>query len=1513
MKKTAKILSMALVTVMLVTVFPLSAFAGTAFAGYNERLDSYDDYGYYVKYDFENYGSNQDHGAYVKSTAVTNADGKRCNPFNMVDINKADGSSNVLKTETLSNGTENKYYSHKRLGSSDNAQIIRFNGMDKNGVMVSIGDTIEISLRLRVHEGLNETNDNIKENTYLNVINLRRGNAGSGTVVWTDRAGKIYAYKTGAKTLVYTPTAENRDEFVDIRVIWYDISNTYTLYINNELCAEAMALPADYSSYVTQTYDSNFMVESRVQSTATYLSGRLDKRQIEILRSSNDGSKWGFDIDDVIVKRAATAQDGVMYYENSFEGFYEGVSLKSTHKETYYYSSGVSLALANESDDNTYLNVSGGYFALNDRYYQQYSQGNFVTEFKIKGKAVHTGAANDPETEADESQTPVLKPLIHLADNHAKNESTCVANVYMLYVDQFGQLYLENNVISRIDGYTLKEGEWLDVAIVAIKNLDNAGIFSPFSNGEANSLNNMAFRLSYYINGQYVGTSNAISYFEWRNNSSTRRTSANQTFTMTNVTISDQNPALDLDALVLVEDDPRGSGNSAVPNHKIYRNADASVYYDITFDGNTQVKYTSMVLSPSTDRYDTLRFSSENFAIGLDDIKVYGGTLPKWFYEAVNSPEGGELFELDFSKMGRLSDNPVSMVYDVGQMSFGVIKSHNFMKNTSHNQTPGSANMKINNGMWLDFVMPTAKDAINRTVIYSYETTIKNITGISASSGKWNISLFAVRHEKPDTTGAGGEAFFYIGNGTTLEELAIKGIGDIQLYKADGSRAMLDNVNGSNLRADFKCDPINNTYTVSYYMDGEPLYRADGRVACDMTGNSLTSAMKTYYGKINNFRMRALSATGSCYADVESIKYSVKSTESISYGNIADIANAGEVSEISFKLPTFKQENRSGLAELVSLTKGNVVNPLVYVDMANGALAATSGGKYYTLCTKSGATLKLSDNETTDIVAVYNDIEGTARYYVNGKIAYVSGEGLDPAVDMPICLDGFTSASDKIGARLALEFTSDVLNYALSVGKINDADTAEIIGFQTNDINGGIRLVAGVDSLSYGAIGFDVEVYQNGTPYDLKSVMSSLVFSRVVGDDMDITPDKYGYDYFATLNIHSLPENIPENSYIIARSFVNIAGVKHYDDYVKINISNDGYSIEDYMEGQTLNMTELMTDAKALGRVVPLGSGLAIDHTASGFAFNFDGMGDVALNITADKATVVGRISVTVDGETKSLEVPQGTSTIVIAPKLKDGKHEVSVINESGIAVPMVVNTVTFNGKLTEAPAEKAAYIEFIGDSITAGYGLYPDYVSGVEDHHNGTLSYAYRTTQKLGADYAIFARSGMAIAFADGGTNIFENRYPYASYVRNTTDPYVPARTPDLVVINLAQNDNYQWYLSGNTEGGRFTYEALREKFDAMIETVLGLYGKDTPILFVYGCMESTAFTPLVTKYCKNRIETVYTEENGYNINYVVLTTNRGAKDGHPNAEGAEVQAEELATYIKNNYDAFDNTIAGI
>jgi len=320
-------------------------------------------------------------------------------------------------------------------------------------------------------------------------------------------------------------------------------------------------------------------------------------------------------------------------------------------------------------------------------------------------------------------------------------------------------------------------------------------------------------------------------------------------------------------------------------------------------------------------------------------------------------------------------------------------------------------------------------------------------------------------------------------------------------------------------------------------------------------------------------------------------------------------------------------------------------------------------------------------------------------------------------------------------------------------------------------------------------------------------------------------------------------------------------------------------------------------DLKLLGRAGFVDGKLTADHAASGMSLVLECEGYVGLNITTAKAI---KLSVTVDGTTKkNVAVGAGTSNLTIAENLTSGLHTVKIINETGLIDGSKVdfNSISLNGSVCNAPKDSGYLIEFIGDSISAGYGLSE---ASEGNHHDATLSYAYLTADILGVDYSILAKSGMGIVYGYGEDNFFENVYPYANYNRGTTK-FVPSRTPDIVVINLNTNDNSLW-----TAGEDYTvYDA---KFGEMIATITTQYGKDVPMLFVFGCMANETKTK-ATDRSQYLIENVYTAENGYDIKVVTLSASKDGKDSHPTAEGAKVQAEELVAFIKKNYEDFDDT----
>jgi lysophospholipase L1-like esterase len=325
-------------------------------------------------------------------------------------------------------------------------------------------------------------------------------------------------------------------------------------------------------------------------------------------------------------------------------------------------------------------------------------------------------------------------------------------------------------------------------------------------------------------------------------------------------------------------------------------------------------------------------------------------------------------------------------------------------------------------------------------------------------------------------------------------------------------------------------------------------------------------------------------------------------------------------------------------------------------------------------------------------------------------------------------------------------------------------------------------------------------------------------------------------------------------------------------------------------------------EVKLLGRAYYLDGKLTADHCAAGFSAVFDGKDGVTLKINTANDV---KLSITVDGVTrKNISVSAGESEISLADGLTEGLHSIEVINETGFISGSKVDftELTITGNLAEVDMPQARYIEFIGDSISAGYGL-----SATEEgnNHDSTLAYPYLTAKLIGADYSILARSGLGVAYSAGASNIFENVYPYASESRSRA-PYTPTRTPDLVVINLHTNDNYQWYSKGgNKEGDYYNTATFDAKFDNIIKTVAATYGDDIPMLFVFGCMASSQWT-LATDRSIELLDTKYTDE-GYDVMHVTLPTNRAGKDSHPNAEGAQLQAEALAKFIKENYPEFD------
>ena len=306
---------------------------------------------------------------------------------------------------------------------------------------------------------------------------------------------------------------------------------------------------------------------------------------------------------------------------------------------------------------------------------------------------------------------------------------------------------------------------------------------------------------------------------------------------------------------------------------------------------------------------------------------------------------------------------------------------------------------------------------------------------------------------------------------------------------------------------------------------------------------------------------------------------------------------------------------------------------------------------------------------------------------------------------------------------------------------------------------------------------------------------------------------------------------------------------------------------------------------KLIGRTQTLGDGISCDFTASGIEFEGVMSGDVMLSLACDRATY---FTVYIDGVRieERLYADSSVPSITVASFDGEELHNVRVLKQTEPQFSLsVLKELSIKGYLNDAPENKELYVEFIGDSITCGYGNLtqngtPN--SGTALYEDGTQAYAFMTAEALNADYSIVGCSGIGVD--KGWTDFSESDfYPKTSFYRDRNGAdYKFERAPDLVVINLGTNDHGR----GSTE------DEFKAGVRALIEYVRGSYGSEMPVVWAYNMMGSCRF-----EWTEAVLEDMGGENNG--IYSVRLEQNNAGGNGHPTLEAQKKAAEDLTKFI--------------
>ncbi|HSC67385.1 MAG TPA: SGNH/GDSL hydrolase family protein [Cellvibrio sp.] len=309
----------------------------------------------------------------------------------------------------------------------------------------------------------------------------------------------------------------------------------------------------------------------------------------------------------------------------------------------------------------------------------------------------------------------------------------------------------------------------------------------------------------------------------------------------------------------------------------------------------------------------------------------------------------------------------------------------------------------------------------------------------------------------------------------------------------------------------------------------------------------------------------------------------------------------------------------------------------------------------------------------------------------------------------------------------------------------------------------------------------------------------------------------------------------------------------------------------------------------------------SISWAGTSIKANFTG---TSLALKLDDQLGKNYFNVMVDGETQHpyvLEAKQGEQTYVISTALKPGNHTLEIYKrtegEEG-ATKFKGLVLDADAKLLAPPVRPTRRIEIYGDSITTGMGNEgPD--NGM-DHllteKNNYWAYGAITARNLNAELHTISQSGIGIMISWFPFTM-PQFYDQLSAVGNNDSQWDFTRwTPDLVVINLFQNDS--WLTDRDKKLQPHPTDA--QKIQAYVNFVRSIRAKypHAQIICALGSMDATA-TPKWPGYITSAVEQMRKENNDKKLDTIFFEfTGYGQ---HPRIAQHKANAEKLTAFIKN------------
>lgn len=300
--------------------------------------------------------------------------------------------------------------------------------------------------------------------------------------------------------------------------------------------------------------------------------------------------------------------------------------------------------------------------------------------------------------------------------------------------------------------------------------------------------------------------------------------------------------------------------------------------------------------------------------------------------------------------------------------------------------------------------------------------------------------------------------------------------------------------------------------------------------------------------------------------------------------------------------------------------------------------------------------------------------------------------------------------------------------------------------------------------------------------------------------------------------------------------------------------------------------------------------------TNSGFIISFTGTRLSAVFFTDQSLPDKNKphIKVYVDDKEAVEMTISKNDRFILAEDLDDGNHTVRIvkINESLLNKLSVRSLELNSGGIFNTPAPlPERRIEYIGDSITCGYGNIPPYdfpelTASIQD---GTRTYGYFISEYFKTDSRYICVSGAPVYRNYlGNVGDFFKRYSWNDYNDDLLYDFA-GWIPDLVIINLGTND----------VGSGSTYAEFISNGKKWIDFIRTNY-PDAFIIWTYGVMNQqniARIREIVTYYNDHGDSKVYFHE----LAPMDTVTDGTGSGGHPTYKTHRKMADGLIPVIKD------------